>query len=63
MRRSLNKQLMRPQPVQQYTGVLNGVAEDMVARIRHLREATPDGEQVLCQTLVNEFYKWSMECE
>ncbi len=53
---------MRPQPVQQYTGVLNGVAEDMVTKIRHLRDG-PGGEIGLSNMLINELYKWSMECE
>ena len=60
-RRLLSKKILPPQKVGAYVGVINEVIEDMVQRLRYVRDVTnKDG---MVPELTNEMYKWSMECE
>ncbi|XP_038078520.1 cytochrome P450 27C1-like [Patiria miniata] len=58
-RRLLSKKILPPKTVGAYVGVINEVMEDMIQRLRYVRDVT--NQDGLVPELTNEMYKWSME--
>lgn len=58
MRQSTAKHTLRPKTVAEYTGILNGVSDLFVNRLRFLR----NNEGSVAQ-LSSELSKWALECK
>ncbi|KAK2171156.1 hypothetical protein NP493_1092g00050 [Ridgeia piscesae] len=55
----LNKKMLPPKKVAEFTGVLSEVTSDLVEKLRYIRDT--QGAEALTTSIPNELYKWSME--
>ena len=60
VRRVLSQKMLKPKQVTAFQGELNEVLDDVVTRLRHIRDT--EGENALVSSLPNELYKWAFEC-
>lgn len=60
-RTELSKRILDPQTTKGLIPPISAVADDLVRRLRHVRDSHPSGEMDLVRRLPNEMYKWSLE--
>ena len=60
-RAEFGRRMLCPSATQKLVGPFNAVADDLVRRLRQVRDEDGEGERQIVRQLPNEMYKWSLE--